>query len=116
MSIFIYFMFAYGLSNILVYGYGPFGVVDKFRKFCSNYFPTVGEMLECMMCTSANIGLIMSILNVFLFTNINFTPANSVFVNLPWYLIVLFDMFATSGVVWLAHTIQEYFEGGKNND
>ena len=113
MELILYFIFAYGLSNVLVYGYGPFGIVEWFRNFCSKYIPTIGAMLECMMCTSTNIGIVMSLVNLFLIKDVEFTPANCVFNDLPWYMILLFDMFATSGAVWLIHTLQEHFEKGE---
>lgn len=114
----IYCIMAYGLTNLLVYGSGPFNILGKFREFCYKYLHTIGEMLECMMCTSTNIGILLSLIDILLF-NINFTPFNILFNNNQlWYLIIPFDAFFTSGIVWLIHTLQEFFETltNKNNN
>lgn len=105
----------YGLSNLLVYGSGPFNILGRFRDFSHKYLGTFGDMLDCMMCTSTNIGFVLSILDFFIFHNIMFTPFNILFndTNL-WYLIIPFDGFVTSGVVWLIHTVQETLELSNN--
>lgn len=114
MVILCYLLMAYGLSNLLVYGSGPFNILGKIREYCNTYLPTVGEMLDCMMCTSTNIGWVMSLINILLLPTYNFTPFNIIFHDCSlWYLIIPFDAFITSGAVWLLHTIQEYLE--KNN-
>ena len=109
--IFCYIIMTYGLSNILVHGYGPFDIIDKFRELINKVSMPIGKMFECMMCTSTNIGMFLSILDIFFINNINFTPFNILF-NEPclWYLIIPFDMFFTSGSVWVIHTIQNYIE------
>lgn len=113
-----YIIMAYGLSNLLVFGDGPADIIYKFRMFCCRNFPTVGKMLECMMCTSTNVGLIMSIINIILIPSMPFTPFNYVFCDVSyWYLIIPLDACFTSGCVWLIHTLQEMMESirDKNN-
>ena len=109
---------SYGLSNLLVYGSGPFDILVKFRELSSKISYTFGQMLECMMCTSTNVGWIISLLNILLIPNIPLTPFNLIFNDISlWYLIIPFDAFITSGAVWLIHTLQESLESitSKNN-
>ena len=77
--IFCYIIMTYGLSNILVHGYGPFDIIDKFRELINKISRPVGKMFECMMCTSTNIGIFLSILDILFINNINFTPFNILF-------------------------------------
>lgn len=112
--IFCYIIMAYGLSNLLVYGSGPFNFLGKMRNFCYNYIPTLGDMLDCMMCTSTNIGWIVSLLNILFLPSLPITPFNILLHdNSLWYYIIPFDAFMTSGAVWLIHTFQEYLEKKK---
>lgn len=113
-----YILMSYGLSNLLVYGSGPFDILVKFRELSSKISYTFGQMLECMMCTSTNVGWIISLLNILLIPNIPLTPFNLIFNDISlWYLIIPFDAFITSGAVWLIHTLQESLETitSKNN-
>ena len=110
----IYVIFSYGLTNIIVFGSGPFSIITHIRKIFMK-IPTFDDMLSCMMCTSANVGWIMSIIDTFLLTEFNLTPFN-IIINNPtlWYYSIVGDLFFTSGIVWLIHTIQEYFETKTN--
>lgn len=110
----IYIIFSYGLTNIIVFGSGPFNIITYIRKIFMK-IPTFDDMLSCMMCTSANVGWIMSIIDTFLLTEFNLTPFN-IIINNPnlWYYSIVGDLFFTSGIVWLIHTIQEYFETKTN--
>lgn len=123
--IILYSFLMYGFSNLLVYGMGPYNVLDKFRNICHKYTPMIGEMLECMMCTSTNLGWILSLINLLLFPQLTFTPFTFLFANNMnyWYLILLFDALFTAGVVWFIHSIQEmcekignYFSNTDNED
>ena len=110
-NVFLYFLFAYGLSNMLVYGSGPFNILGKFRSVSEKVLQTLGDMLKCMMCTSANVGWIASTLNLLFLPNTPLTPYN-IIINDPslWYIIIFADMCSTSGIVWLLHTAQEALE------
>jgi hypothetical protein len=109
-SIIMYVLFAYGLTNLLVYGTGPFDVLSKFRQFARRMLNTLGDMLDCMMCTSTNVGWIVSLLNI-LFISVPLTPMMVLYSSvLPWYIIIFGDACITSGAVWLIHTLQEYLE------
>lgn len=113
---FCYIIAAYGLANMLVYGNGPFDIIDKFRNLCNKISSMFGKMLDCMMCTSANIGWVVSCIDLFLIKQTSFTPFNILFESdlSLWYLIILFDLFFTSGIVWLLHSLQEFLESFKN--
>ena len=109
----IYLLFAYGLSNLLVYGSGPWNILGKFRDFSKKYLGTLGDMLQCMMCTSTNIGWVLSLFNLIFLSSVALTPCNALFDGsnaLMWIVIIFGDACITSGGVWLIHTIQEYLE------
>ena len=109
-GIIIYIIFAYGLSNLLVYGTGPFNMLNGFRILARRILNTLGDMLDCMMCTSTNIGWIVSLLNI-LFITTPITPMMILYSGvLPWYVIIFGDACITSGSVWLIHTFQEMME------
>lgn len=118
-SIICFIFAAYGLSNLLVYGSGPFNILGKIREKSYEILPTIGEMLECMMCTSTNIGWIISLIDILFIKTLNITPFNILIDNDSlWYIIIPMDAFITSGCVWLLHTAQEMLESitNKNND
>lgn len=114
--IFIYVITMYGLTNLLVYGSGPFNMLIKLREYCLDHIKVIGEMLRCMMCTSANLGWVISLFDLVCLPNIKFTPFNLYMPNEMEYLVLIIacDAFFTSGVVWLLHTIQETFESVTN--
>lgn len=111
LTVLIYILTTYGLSNLLVYGSGPFNILGKFREVCGKILPTLGEMLECMMCTSTNVGWVLSLVNILLLPTIKLTPFNILIEdgNL-WLLIIILDACFTSGTTWLIHTCQETLE------
>lgn len=107
MSIFIYTFVAYGMTNILVFG----KIFDKPRSWVCKKSSFLKKLLECMMCLGAWVGFCLS----FFF----FSPVMSLkLVNpiLDWHIGMFYpgslflDGMFTSGIVWVIHTIQEYFE------
>lgn len=109
-NIIIFILFAYGLSNLLVFGMGPYDVLDWIRNTAKKVFGKLGNMLDCMMCTSANIGWVASLLNI-LFISTPLTPMMILYDTiLPWYIIIFGDLCITSGAVWLINTVQEALE------
>ena len=110
-NIFIYILFAYGLSNLLVFGMGPYDLLEWVRKTAKKVFGKLGNMLDCMMCTSANIGWVASLLNIVFIPTIPLTPMMVLYSGLiPWYIIMFGDLCITSGAVWLINTVQEAIE------
>lgn len=115
--IFCYIIMVYGLTNLLVYGSGPFNIIHRFREFCEKIHYTLYDMLQCMMCTSTNVGLILSLVNLIIIPKTPFTPFNVLLANPSlWWLIIPLDAFFTSGCVWLLHTLQECLESTTNRN
>ncbi len=113
-NVFVYLLFAYGLSNLLVFGMGPYDVLDWIRTTAKKIFGKLGNMLDCMMCTSANIGWVASLLNYF-FISVPLTPMIILYGTLlPWYVVIFGDLCITSGAVWLINSIQEALERSNN--
>lgn len=103
-----FILFAYGVTNMLVYSNGPFGIIDSFRNIVGELNEQIGEMFECMICTSANVGWISSAL--LMAFGYRITPGAFVFGG-DWWMAIPFDLFATSGAVWLMHSAQKAMEG-----
>ena len=113
MTLIIYILFAYGLSNMLVYASGPLDIIDIFRTATKRYLGPIGNVFDCMMCTSANVGWVTSLLNIFIFPTVPFTAGNIIFGDsLPWYIIIFIDLCFTSGIVWL---LNKELRGLKND-
>lgn len=109
--VFCYCLVAYGACNVMVYGSGPFRIFEHLREITNNISPHFGQLFRCMMCLPANFGLICSLVNWF-FIPIAFTPFNIILGGNAglWWLACLCDGALTSGVVWLIHNIEIYFE------
>jgi len=106
--IFCYIIMAYGLTNLLVNGRGPYDILTNFRDSAKAFLPGLGDMLDCMMCTSTNVGLIMSVISMNIATP--FTPFTVLMPEQCWLLVLLLDMFVTSGAVWLVDAVELFFE------
>ena len=106
-----YGIMAYGACNIIVFGSGPFRIFEWLRYWTNNINEHFGQLFSCMMCLPTNIGVILSIINWFLIP-VAFTPFNVLFGGMTglWWIAAIFDGAFTSGIVWLIHHIQEYFE------
>lgn len=112
MFLLFYSILMYGCCNLLVYGSGPFDFLLKLRAFANQHIPMLGKMLKCMMCTSTNLGWIISLINIILFPYLILTPCSFLFgsgIEL-WYIKLLGDAFFTSGIVWLIHSVQDMCE------
>jgi hypothetical protein len=70
-----------------------------------------GSLFSCMMCLPTNFGIIASLVNWF-FIPIAFTPFNILFGGCTglWWLAMLCDGAFTSGIVWIIHHVEEFFE------
>lgn len=106
-----YCIVAYGACNVIAFGKGPANIFIKFRDLMYRISTNLGELFECMMCLPANFGWICSLFNWFLI-NEPFTPFNLILRSNPslWWLAMICDGAFTSGIVWLIHTIQAWFE------
>jgi hypothetical protein len=68
------------------------------------------------MCLPANIGWIASLINWFLIPTIQITPFNILLhgTNL-WWVALIGDCCFTTGIVWIIHNIESFFENIMNN-
>lgn len=99
----------------MVYGGGPFDLITKFRSLMGRIHPTLGDLMGCMMCFPTNVGLLLSLGDIFLLPDMSITPFSILLSNdTPWYIIVFGDMFYASGTTWLIHTFQEMMENLAN--
>lgn len=121
--IFIYSIFAYGLSNMVVFGSGPFKIFERIRALATSISDHFGLLFSCMMCFPANLGWVFSLIDWFLIKEVAITPFNIFLAGTGlWWLALILDCGFTSGIVWLIHHIESYFEnlGGteevENND
>ena len=122
--VFLYCIAVYGFSNMMVFGSGPFRIFEHIRNITSKISEHFGSMFTCMMCFPANLGWVLSLIDWFLVKNIAFTPFNLLLIGTNlWWLALILDCFFTSGVVWLIHNVESFFEnivGGSgdsdNND
>lgn len=98
-TILVYALYAYGLTNMLVYGYGPYDIIDRFRNIVGELSEGLGKMFDCMMCTGANVGWISSVLNILLIPDTPLTFGNIVCHEYPLVSVII-DLCATSGLTW----------------
>jgi hypothetical protein len=114
LKLFAFTFFAYGLTNIVVFGRGPFGICDAIRRISANISDGLGKLFTCPMCFSTWVGAGTSLVDLLLLKGIAFTPFNVVFCGLSGFwvglLIVLLDSFLTSGLVWIIHQFEEALE------
>jgi hypothetical protein len=104
MNFIIFMLLSYGITNIVVFG----SIFEPWRNLWDRVNPTFfGKLFNCPLCLSTWIGFTLSL--VFTFLGL-YTPMTDYGLTLIPLLIFL-DGCLTSGVVWLIHTIQEFFEG-----
>lgn len=109
--IFLYIIMAYGFSNMMVYGSGPFRIFEHIRNKSNNISEHFGSMFSCMMCFPANIGWIISVIDWFLLPSIAITPFNIFLLGTNlWWVALIADCCFTSGAVWIIHNVESFFE------
>lgn len=114
-NLFVFMLICYGLSNMMIYGTGPFNVFEKWRSFTEHVSQPLNKLFTCMMCLPFWIGAILSVIDIFLLTTTVFTPMNIIIPLtemrlLTYVFIPLLDGFISSGATWLIHNIEEFFE------
>lgn len=113
--IFIYSIAAYGICNMIVFGSGPFKIFEKIREWSYDISEHFSSLFSCMMCLPANIGWITSLINWF-FIPIKITPFNLLLAGTNlWWVALICDCCFTSGIVWIIHNIESFFENIMNN-
>jgi len=109
--IFLYCVAAYGLSNMMVFGSGPFKIFEHIRNLSNKISEHFGLLFSCMMCFPANLGWILSLIDWFLVESVAFTPFNIFLIGTNlWWLALILDCCFTSGIVWFIHNIESFFE------
>jgi len=118
MSLFIYSLVFYALSYCIVYAAGPFNIFTKYREFAQNKFPSnLGDSVFCMFCTPFQLGLLFSLLNIFVFGYTFDVPTTIISVSTSyWYVDMLFDGAFTAAAVYLIDTIQNWFESNTKEE
>lgn len=113
--IFIYCIAVYGFSNMMVFGSGPFKIFERIRNISNSISEHFGKLFSCMMCFPANLGWVLSLIDWFFIKNIAFTPFNILLLGTNlWWLALILDCCFTSGIVWLIHNIETFFENIAN--
>ena len=109
--IFMYCIAAYGISNMMVFGSGPFKLFEHIRNITSSISEHFGSMFQCMMCFPANVGWVVSLIDWFFIKKIAITPFNILLAGTNlWWLALICDCCFTSGIVWITHNIESFFE------
>ena len=110
-TIFIFSIVAYAISNHFVYAHGPMHIYDWIRNTVVKIHPNLGELFQCMICFPTWVGFILSAANSLFLPYTELTPGMIVLGTLaPWWIIMILDGFFASGIVWLIHTLQEALE------
>ena len=113
--IFIYSIAVYGLSNMVAFGSGPFKIFEKLREWSSYISEHFSSLFSCMMCLPANIGWIVSLINWFFIPTMALTPFNILLMGTNlWWLALIGDCCFTTGIVWIIHNIESFFESIAN--
>lgn len=96
---------------MMVFGSGPFRIFERVRNITSRISEHFGSLFTCMMCFPANLGWVTSVIDWFLLKGIAITPFNILLIGTNmWWLALILDCFFTSGIVWLIHNIETFFE------
>ena len=115
--IFLYIIAVYGLSNMMVFGSGPFRIFEHIRGISSSISEHFGKLFSCMMCFPANVGLFLSLIDWFLLPSVAITPFNIfLFGSGLWWLAALLDCCFTSGITWRIHNFETFFENIANTN
>ena len=115
--IFLYIFAVYGFSNMVVFSSGPFRMFEKIREWSSNLSEHFGTLFSCMICLPANVGWFASIIDWFLIPNLALTPFNILLAGTNlWWVALIADCCLTSGLVWIVHNIESFFESIANGN
>lgn len=108
----------YGFSNMVVFQDGPFKIFKRIKKLFYSIDKSAYEVLTCMICFPTWAGFIFSLMNI-LFIDKPFTPFNYLIMPeglMSCCITILLDGILASGMVWVIHNIEEYFENNKNQE
>lgn len=106
-----YVFMLYGVSEIVLYGRGPFGICKWWRMYAKTVSDGLGELFGCPLCFGTWLGLGFSVLNMWIFPLHPFTPFNIIFGTglniLPSILVACLDMGFAGGVVWFMNKVED---------
>lgn len=109
--IFLYCIAVYGFSNMVVFSSGPFKIFERIREWSSYISEHFSTLFSCMICLPANAGWIASLIDWFLLKSVAITPFNILLVGTNlWWVALIADCCFTSGIVWIIHNIESFFE------
>ena len=115
--IFLYIFAVYGFSNMVVFSSGPFRIFEKIREWSSILSEHFGTLFSCMICLPANVGWVASVIDWFLIPNLALTPFNILLVGTNlWWVALIADCCLTSGLVWIIHNVESFFESIANGN
>lgn len=101
----VFSIICYSITNILVFG----SIFEGWRTFTNNVNSKyLGKLFSCPMCLSVWVGFAVSL--SFLTYGLSTPLYLYGCMNTP--MCVFFDGMFSGGIVWLLHTVQEYFERG----
>jgi hypothetical protein len=96
---------------MFIYGSGPFRVFEKIRYWSNRINQHFGEVFTCFMCFPTWLGIMLSIIDIFVVTNYTFTPFSTIIDDVSlWWLIIPLDAGFTSGSTFLLHQLDEMME------
>ena len=103
----------YGLSTVMVFGSGPFKILEKIRTWAYAISPHFGQLFSCMLCFPTNLGIALSLISWFM-SPVMFTPFTAFFegYDTMWWIAVLFDGGLAAGATWFIHNVLELFISG----
>lgn len=105
MSLLVFILTCYGISNIVIFG----SIFEQFREFWKIVSPNFfGKLFSCMICLPTYVGFIISI-GAHVTELHQFSPFASLGLDIS-LLAIFLDGCLASGSVWLLHTLQEHLE------
>ena len=114
--LFVYSIAIYGLCNMAAFGSGPFKIFEKIREWSYEISEHFSKLFSCMMCLPANVGWITSLINWF-FIPVKITPFNILLAGTNlWWIALICDCCFASGIVWIIHNIESFFENILNGN
>jgi hypothetical protein len=104
MELLIWVFLSYGITNIIVFGSIFESLRGIIKKINPNFF---GVLFSCPMCMSFWVGVFLSL--TFISPITLYFNTDDIIINNQYYLTFL-DACLSSGIVWIIHNIEEWFE------
>lgn len=91
----------YGITSILVWG----SIFEKFRLYIGKISKFLGDLFDCVLCTSTWVGFGLSLITGGL--------SILIFPDLHWSITTFIDGMYTAGSVWALNAVVEFYEENK---